>query len=194
MTYIKRRGISLRNHCRAEPPRHPQPSRLLGAVGRRNRASAGNAAASRIQAPAVLRDGRLRGGHRGCAAPSTGSSRNPLGGRRVAGTVPPLLVPSPRRSGAPPRPHGSVEGSRNTNQNTTSESTSKEKEFVIPQSQEQTSKRRKQNENQSTPPSTSTIRRRPCASNFTSTRDRRWRSLVGRAWASPSASVISWAF
>src|SRR5207247_7202502 len=56
-TYIlcavyQERGICVRNHCGAEPPRDIEPPGLVPAVGWRDRASAWYAAADRVEAPA----------------------------------------------------------------------------------------------------------------------------------------------
>src|SRR5262245_6928567 len=48
----KGRGIRVRNHRRAEPPRGLEPAGLVRAVGGRDRASARSASADGVQAPA----------------------------------------------------------------------------------------------------------------------------------------------
>ena len=64
------RGIRIRNHCRAEPPRDLEPAGLVTTVGGRDRAATSHAAADRVKAPAGAARGRFRGVHGGCTAPS----------------------------------------------------------------------------------------------------------------------------
>src|SRR5690242_18455591 len=100
-------GIPLRNHCGAEPPRDTQPSGLVTTVGWRDRASASYAAADRIKAPARAPRGRFRGIHSGRTAPSLPAETRTISrGGCLAGSVPPVLVRSCRRSRTPPRPPG----------------------------------------------------------------------------------------
>src|SRR5271167_3494553 len=66
----KERGISLRNHCGAEPPRDIEPPGLVPTVGGRDRASASDVAADRVKTPASAARGRFRGIHGGRTAPS----------------------------------------------------------------------------------------------------------------------------
>src|SRR5437867_7840179 len=104
------RGICVRNHCGAEPPRDIGPPGLVTTVGGRDRASAAYAAADRVQAPASAARGRFRGIHGGRTAPSLpAEARTASGGRCLAGSVPSALVRSRRCSRTPPRPHGSVD-------------------------------------------------------------------------------------
>src|SRR5437667_122518 len=107
------RGICVRNHCGAEPPRDIETPGLVPTVGGRDRASASYAAADRVKAPASAARGRFRGIHGGRTAPSlpaeTGTTS---GGRCLAGSAPSLLVRSRGCSRPPPRPHGSI----NTNE------------------------------------------------------------------------------
>src|SRR5579864_6459183 len=70
MGYIRGCGIGFRNHRRAEPARHLEPSGLVTTVGGRDRASASHAATGCIQAPASAARGRFRGIHGGRTAPS----------------------------------------------------------------------------------------------------------------------------
>src|SRR5437762_10024893 len=103
------RGIGVRNHCGAEPPRDTEPPGLVPAVGGRDRASTSYAAADRVKAPASAARGRFRGIHGGRTAPSLpAEARTISGGGCLAGSVPPVLVRSRRCSRTPPRPHGSV--------------------------------------------------------------------------------------
>src|SRR5229473_3657256 len=109
----KANGICLRNHCGAEPPRDIEPPGLVTTVGGRDRAPASYVAADRVKAPASAARGRFRGIHGGRTAPSLPTeARTTSGGGCLAGSVPSVLVRSPRCSRTPPRPHGSV----NTNE------------------------------------------------------------------------------
>src|SRR5262249_3913567 len=107
--YTIRRGICIRNHCGAEPPRNIEPPGFVTAVGWRDRASASYTAADRVKAPASAARGWFRGIHGGRAAPSIpAEARTASGGGGLAGSVPPVLVHSPGCSRTPPRPHGSI--------------------------------------------------------------------------------------
>src|SRR6184192_724149 len=107
------RGICLRHHCGAEPPRDIEPPGLVPTVGGRDRASASYAAADRVKAPARAARGRFRGIHGGRTAPPLPTeSGTTSGGRCLAGSVPSVLVRSRGCSRTPPRPHGSI----NTNE------------------------------------------------------------------------------
>src|SRR5437868_11266334 len=64
------RGICLRNHCRPEPPRDIDASRLVTTVGWADRASTSYASTNRVKAPASAARGRHRGIHGGRTAPS----------------------------------------------------------------------------------------------------------------------------
>src|SRR5690242_895877 len=103
-----RHGICIRNHCGAEPPRDIEPPGLVPTVGGRDRASAWYAAAGRVQAPARTARGRFRRIHGGCTAPSLPAEAGTTSeNRRLASSVPPVLVHSRGCSRTPPRPHGS---------------------------------------------------------------------------------------
>ena len=65
-----KRGICVRNHRGAEPPRDIEPTGLVTTVGWRDRASTSYAAADRVKAPASAARGRFRRIHGGCTAPS----------------------------------------------------------------------------------------------------------------------------
>src|SRR5439155_3463195 len=107
------RGICVRSHCGAEPPRDIEPPGLVTTVGGRDRASASYAAADRVKAPASAARGRFRGIHGGRTAPSLPAEAGTAsGGGCLAGSVPPVLVRSRGCSRTPPRPHGSI----NTNE------------------------------------------------------------------------------
>src|SRR5579864_3183495 len=109
----KERGIRLRNHRGAEPPRHLEPAGLVRTVGGRDRAPTPYAADNRVQAPARAARGRFRGSHGGRTAPPLPVEAGTTSGVRcLAGPIPPLLVRSRRCSRTPPRPHGAV----NTNE------------------------------------------------------------------------------
>src|SRR3954454_10311914 len=105
----KERGICFRNHRRAEPARDTGPPGLVGTVGRRHRASAAYVTTDRLQAPASPARGRFRrvDGRR-AASPVSAQARATPGGGCLAGSVPPLLVRSPRCSRTAPRPGGSI--------------------------------------------------------------------------------------
>src|SRR5260221_8595237 len=114
------RGICVRNHCGAEPPRDTEPPGLVPTVGGRDRASASYAAANRVQAPASAARGRFRGIHRGRTAPSLpAEARTAAGGRCLAGSVPSVLVRSRGYSRTPPRPHGPIDTYVNDQEKTT---------------------------------------------------------------------------
>src|SRR5260370_14092849 len=105
----KESGICVRSHCGAEPTRDIEPPGLVPTVGGRDRASAWYAAAGRLQAPARAARGRFRRIHGGCTAPSLPAEIGTTSGdRRLAGSVPPVLVRSRGCSRTPPRPHGSI--------------------------------------------------------------------------------------
>src|SRR5580704_12012894 len=117
-TYMPRRvykecGIGVRSHCGAKPPRDIEPPGLVPSIGGRDRASAWYAAAGRVQAPARAARGRFRRIHGGCTAPSLPAETGTTSGdRRLASSVPPVLVRSRGCSRTPPQPHGSI----NTNE------------------------------------------------------------------------------
>src|SRR5881409_402934 len=120
----KERGICVRNHCGAEPPRDIEPPGLVPTVGGRDRASASYAAADRVKAPARAARGRFRGIHGGRTAPPLPTeSGTTSGGRSLAGSVPSVLVRSRGCSRTPPRPHGST----NTNEKEDQEKTTRPK-------------------------------------------------------------------
>src|SRR2546426_6330880 len=114
------RGICVRNHCGAEPPRDIETPGLVPTVGGRDRASASYAAADRVKAPASAARGRFRRIHGGRTAPSLpAEARTTSGDRCLAGSVPSVLVRSRRCSRTPPRPRGSI----NTNEKEDKEKT-----------------------------------------------------------------------
>src|SRR6202023_3040999 len=120
----KESGVCVRSHCGAEPPRDIEPPGLVPTVGGRDRASAWYAAAGRVQAPARAARGRFRRIHGGCAAPSLPAETGTASGaRRLAGSVPPVLVRSRGCSRTPPRPHGSID----TNEKEDNEKTTRPK-------------------------------------------------------------------
>src|SRR5258707_14057658 len=91
----KEHGIGVRNHCRAEPPRDPEPAGLVTTVGGRDRASASHAATDRVEASARAARRRFRGIDGGRPAPSLPTEPpTPSGGRGLAGSLPPILVRS----------------------------------------------------------------------------------------------------
>src|SRR5438132_74077 len=112
-------GICVRNHCGAEPPRDIEPPGLVPTVGWRDRASASDVAADRLQAPASAARRRFRGIHGGRTAPSLpAKARTVSGGGYVAGSVPSVLVRSRGCSRTPPRSYESrSHGSRSVNTN-----------------------------------------------------------------------------
>src|SRR5882757_7247275 len=121
-TYIpfevyKERGIRIRNHCRAEPPRDTEPPGLVPTIGWRDRASASDVAADRVQAPAGAARGRFRGIHGGRTAPSLPAETRAISGDGcLAIPVPPVLVHPRGCSRTLPRPDGAIErGPVNTN-------------------------------------------------------------------------------
>ena len=121
----KDRGICVRNHCGAEPPRDIEPPDLVPTVGGRDRAPASYDAADRVKAPASAARGRFRGIHGGRTAPSLpAESRTISGAGCLAGSVPPVLVRSRGCSGTPPRSDGSI----HTNETRANEKRTNEKE------------------------------------------------------------------
>ena len=109
----KESGICVRNHCGAEPPRDLEPPGLVRTVGGRDRASASDAAADRVKAPARAARRRFRGIHGGRTAPSLpAEARTASGAGCLAGSVPSVLVRSPRCARTPSRPHGSINTER----------------------------------------------------------------------------------
>src|SRR5215472_2582836 len=91
----KDRGIRIRNHCGAEPPRDIESPGLFGTVGWRDRASASYAAADRVQAPEGVARRGFRGIHGGRSAPALQAEAGTVsGGGCLAGSVPPVLVRS----------------------------------------------------------------------------------------------------
>src|SRR5947199_522875 len=123
------RGIGVRNHCGAEPPRDIEPPGLVPTVGGRDRASASYAAADRVKAPARAARGRFRGIHGGRTAPPLPTeSGTTSGGRCLAGSVPSVLVRSRGCSRTPPRPHGSI----NTNEKEDKEKKMTDREQYTP--------------------------------------------------------------
>src|SRR5206468_5393402 len=109
----------------AEPPRDIEPPGLVPTVGGRDRATAWHAAAGRIQAPARAARGWFRRIQGGCTAPSLPAQTGTTSGdRRLASSVPPVLVRSRGCSRTPPRPHGSI----NTNEKEDNEKTTRPKQ------------------------------------------------------------------
>src|SRR6185312_4092205 len=103
------RAIHLRRHRRAEPPRDSGAPRIRRTVGGRDRAAAAAAAARGVETSSRAARRRLSGVHRGRTTSFVpAETRTARGAGCVAGAVPPLLVRSPRRARAPPRPHGST--------------------------------------------------------------------------------------
>src|SRR6266581_3344610 len=120
-------GICVRNHCGAESPRDIEPPGLVPTVGWRDRASASDVAADRLQAPASAAGRRFRGIHGGRTAPSLpAEARTISGGGCLAGSVPSVLVRSRKCSRTPPRPHGTFI----TNEGNTQEKEDKEKKMT----------------------------------------------------------------
>src|SRR5580704_5138316 len=115
-------GICFRNHCGAEPPRDIEPPGLVTTVRGRDRASTSYAAAERVKTPASAARGRFRRIHGGRTAPSLPAETGTTSGdRRLASSVPPVLVRSRGCSRTPPRPHGSI----NTNKKEDNEKTTR---------------------------------------------------------------------
>src|SRR5215468_2090896 len=104
----KDRGIRIRNHCGAEPPRDIESPGLFRTVGGRDRAPASYAAADRVQAPESTARRGFRGIYGGRTAAALQAEAGTVsGGGCLAGSLPPVLVRTRRRSRTPPRPHGS---------------------------------------------------------------------------------------
>src|SRR5580704_13454396 len=107
LSVYKEHGISIRNHCGAEPTRDLEPFGLVATLSGRDRASAWHAAADRVKAPASAARGRFRGVHRGRTTPSLPAQTWTIsGGGCLACSVPPVLVRSRGCSRTAPRPHG----------------------------------------------------------------------------------------
>src|SRR5262245_4710985 len=101
------RGIHVRDHRGAEPPGHPQPAGVVGAIGRRDRAPAADASSFGVQAPPRAARGGLRGvARRSPAARLSDPARAAHGGRCLARSLPALLDGPRRCARTPSRPHG----------------------------------------------------------------------------------------
>src|SRR5207245_1325642 len=89
------RGICLRHHCGAEPPRDLEPPGLVPTVGGGDRASTAYAAADRVKALARAARGGFRRIHGGRTASSlSAEARTASGGACLARSVPSVLVHS----------------------------------------------------------------------------------------------------
>src|SRR5262249_53311770 len=96
-------GIGVRNYCGAEPASDLEPAGLVGAVGGRDRAAAGDDAAGRIEASAGAARSWFRGVHGGCTTPSLPAEAGAVqGSGSVAGAVPAVLGRTRGRSGTTP--------------------------------------------------------------------------------------------
>src|SRR5579871_4506213 len=105
--YIRVHGVRVRRPRRAEPPRHLEPARLLRAVGPRDRETAADGAADRLQALArAARDRLRRVARRRAAAPLPDPTGAADGDRCLARPLSALLVDARRPVGAPPRSDG----------------------------------------------------------------------------------------
>src|SRR5216683_6902662 len=99
----KEHGIGVRNHCRAEPPRDPEPAGLVTTVGGRDRESASYDAADRVKAPAQAARGRfrrIRSGRTATSLPAEACTISRVG--CLAGSISPVLVRSRGCSRTPP--------------------------------------------------------------------------------------------
>src|SRR3954462_8334495 len=95
------RGISVRHRRGAQPAGHPEPAALVRALRWRARARASTVAAVRLQAPARAARGRVRGiTNRSAAAPLSPETGATHGARRMARSLPALLVKARRCPGA----------------------------------------------------------------------------------------------
>src|SRR5205085_11552233 len=98
------RGILVRHRCGAQSARHLEPAALVRALRRRDRARASAVAAVRLEAPARAPRSRVRGvADRSAAAPLSTAAGAAHGARRMARSLPPLLVKARRCPGATPR-------------------------------------------------------------------------------------------
>src|SRR4029079_18183148 len=116
-TVYKCCGIRVRDYRGAQSPRHIEPAGFVGAVGRRDRAATGDAAADRLEAPpraARRRPRRIRGGRTAPAVQA--ETTTAAGGGRLAGSIPEVLVHSRRCARTPPGPHASLNTSENANE------------------------------------------------------------------------------
>src|SRR6266536_2229222 len=85
MCVYERHGIIVRHHRGAEPPRHPQPAGVVGAIRRRDPAPAADASNFGVQAPPRPARGRVRGvARRSPAARLPDPARAAHGGRCLA--------------------------------------------------------------------------------------------------------------
>src|SRR5437588_8769078 len=101
------RGIFVCHRRGAEPAGHPEPAALVRALGGRDRAQASTVAAVRLQAPASAARGRVRGiANRSAAAPLSAETGAAHGARRMARSLPALLVKARRCPGATPGQDG----------------------------------------------------------------------------------------
>src|SRR5262252_1939647 len=100
-------GIRLQHPGRAESTRVAAFARRVGAVRRRARASARNATALGVEAPAGAARVRLRGvSSRRAASRLPAAARAPHGAGFVAGAVSPPVVDPPRCARTPSGSHG----------------------------------------------------------------------------------------
>src|SRR5579872_7147066 len=104
-----KRGIRVRDYRGAEPPGDIEPPGRVTTVGWRDRASASYAAADCVQAPASPTRCRFCGVDGGRTAPSVPSeTRTTSGDRRLAGSLPAILVRARGRSRTPLGPNGAI--------------------------------------------------------------------------------------
>src|SRR5580698_5695423 len=113
------RGIIVCGRRGAQPAGHLEPAALVRALGGRDRARASAVAALGLQAPARAAGGGVRGfANRSAAAPLSPAAGAAQGARRLAGSLPALLVEARRCPGATPEqdgegvPEGAVDGAR----------------------------------------------------------------------------------
>src|SRR5580692_6614207 len=96
-----RHGIRVRHRRGAQPAGHLEPAALLRAFRGRARARAATVTAVRLQTPAGAARGWVRGiTHRSAAAPLSPETGAAHGARRLADSLPAVLVEARRRPGA----------------------------------------------------------------------------------------------
>src|SRR5262249_40033625 len=104
-------GIIVRHHRRAQQAGHPEPAALVRALRRGDRGRARPVAALGLEAPAGTQGRGIRGiANRSAATPLSPEAGAAHGARRVARSVPPLLVEAFRRPRAAPGQDGHAPG------------------------------------------------------------------------------------
>src|SRR5215475_2414096 len=118
-------GNGFRHYCGAQSPGNLEPAGYVATVGGRDRAPAWYAAADRVKTPARAARGRFCGVHGGRTTASVpAEARTAPGDRRLAGSVPEVLVRAHRCPRTLPRPDGSAHTDEREDQEKTTRRTS----------------------------------------------------------------------